>query len=202
MHRPVCVICILAILWTLNATAESVAIPDTNAGKKLSTWLDVFSRGDQDAFVQYIEANYSKELLKETSAVDRADGQARTYLDARSFVIRSIEETTPQEISVLAQAALTGLWFRLTMKIDESASHAITEYKSQRIPTPQQFASGKKLTDEELAAETKDFINKLVAADAFSGTIMLARDGANPFFRLRMGWPARPSTFLSGWIQS
>jgi hypothetical protein len=88
---------------------ENAAIPDTPAGRQLKDWLSVFARGNQDDFVRFIAQHYSKSLLEQDTAIDRAGGQARAYLHARSFSVRSIEKSTPQEITVLAQASLTGL---------------------------------------------------------------------------------------------
>ena len=186
MHRSKTILFIGAFLLFVaihSFTAESKqtkVIPDTPAGKKLSDWLAVFAAGDQDAFVRFIVENYSPALLKQDTAINWADRQARTYLDARNFEVRSIEKSTDQEITVLAQASLTGLWFRLTLQVDANPAHLITEYTSQRIQPPAGFQ--KKLNELQLVEEIKAFMNKLAAADAFSGTLLIAKDG-KPIFK-------------------
>ncbi len=168
---------------TLHAvkTEPRVEIPDTPAGKQLAEWLKIFASADEPAFTKFIETHYTQKQLKETNAVDRTDRQVRTYMDVRNFEIRSIEASSPHEITALAQAALTGLWFRLTMKVESEPPHLIAEYTSQRIHIPEKFLPAKKLTDEELSQEIKAFLDKLAAADAFSGTVMVAKDG-KPIF--------------------
>jgi len=159
---------------------QNAVIPDTPAGKQLTDWLRVFASGNQDEFTRFIAGRYGKSLIEQDTAVDRADRQARVYLDARSFGVRSIEKSTPQEIIVLAQASLTGLWYRLTMKVEAESPHRITEYTSQRIQPP--AGSQKKLSERELVKQIEAFMNKLAAADAFSGTILVAKDG-KPIFK-------------------
>src|ERR1700730_17457036 len=89
----------------LNAQPKQKAvIPDTPAGNQLKDWLRVFTSGNQDDFVRFIAEHYSKSLLEQDTAIDRAGGQARAYLDARSFEIRGTEKSTAQEITVVAQA--------------------------------------------------------------------------------------------------
>jgi len=160
-------------------------LPETVAGKQLKAWLSVFGSGNQETFIRFISEHYSKALLAEMAPVDRADRQARTYLDTRGFIIREVEKTEELEISVLAQASLTGLWFRLTMKVDTAPPHTITEYTAQRIHPPEKFRP-KKLSDKELVREIKTFMERLAAADAFSGTLLIAKDG-KPIFQTAHG---------------
>lgn len=167
---------------------QGAVIPDTPAGKQLTDWLRVFASGNQDDFVRFIAKHYSKSLLEQDTAVDRAGGQARAYLDARSFDIRSIEKSTAQEITVLAQASLTGLWSRLTMKVDAQSPYAITEYTRQRIHPP--AGSQRKLSQRELVKEIKAFMDKLAAVDAFSGTLLVAKDG-KPIYKTARGMASK-----------
>ena len=163
----------------------TATIPETVAGKELKAWLLVFEKGDQEAFARFVGEHYSKMLLAEMTPVDRADRHARTYLDTRGFIIREVEKSEEFEISVLAQASLTGLWFRLTMKVEPAPPQAITEYTAQRIHPPDKFKP-KKLSDKELVREIKAFMERLAAADAFSGTLLIAKDG-KPIFKTAHG---------------
>ena len=187
---------LLMLLPTNSSIAQSpqgstatTTIPDTAAGRPLKEWLNIFASGNQTSFIRFIGEHYSKALLTEMSAVDRADRQARTYLDTRGFVLREVEKSSDFEISVLAQASLTGLWFRLSMKVETSPPHAITEYTSQRIHPPAKFQP-KKLTEKELVREIRTFMNRLAAADAFSGTLLIAKDG-KPIFKTAHGFASK-----------
>ena len=196
MHRAkiristIILLCLLFVpISSLTAqTKPDAPIPDTPAGKQLEGWLRVFASGNQDSFVRFIAEHYHKSLLDQDTAIDRAGGQARAYLDARSFEIRSIEKSTAQEIAVLAQASLTGLWFRLTMKVEAQSPYRITEYTRQRIHPP--AGSQRKLRERELVREIKSFTDKLAAVDAFSGTLLVAKDG-KPIYKMVHGMASK-----------
>lgn len=178
--------CLLLVppVHTAAQPRRDANLPDTPAGKQLGDWLRVFAGGDQDAFAAFIAGRYSRALLEQDKAVDRADRQARVYLDARGFGVRSVETSTPREIIVTAQASLTGLWYRLTLKVEAEPPHRVTEYTSQRIPPPAGHA--RRLTTRELLRQTETFLNRLAAADAFSGAVLLAKDG-RPVFKTARG---------------
>ena len=170
-------------------TRTTISVPDTPSGKQLKEWLRVFESGDQSAFMRFMNEHYGKVLLGESPVSERADRHARTYQDTRGFEIRELEKSSELETTILAQAALTGLWFRLTMKVEATAPYAITEYMAQRIQPPAKFPP-KKLSDKELVQEIKAFMEKLAAADAFSGTLLVARDG-KPIFRSAYGMASK-----------
>jgi CubicO group peptidase (beta-lactamase class C family) len=180
-------ICLLLIFISPRpATAQTeVSLPDTPAGQQLKAWLRVFDSGNDQTFKQFIINQYGKALLTENDADYRADRQARTYLDTRGFLLRYIEKSSQTEIVVLAQSHLTELWFRLTMKVEPTSPHLISEYTPQRIPPPAMFPP-KKLSQKQFVNEVKRFVNRLVAADAFSGTLLIAKDG-RPIFRTAHG---------------
>ena len=179
-------LCLLFISFdSANAQQRRNAVlPDTPAGKQLAGWLHVFAAGNQKEFTRFIAERYTKALLDQDKAHDRADRQGRLYLDARSFDVRSVEKSTPQEVIVLAQAKLTALWYRLTMKVESESPHRITEYTWQRIPPP--AGAQQKLTERELVTQIAAFMNKLAGVDAFSGTLLVAKDG-RPIFRRAYG---------------
>jgi CubicO group peptidase (beta-lactamase class C family) len=157
-------------------THQRVAIPDTPAGKQLKRWLEVFAAGKQEEFARFVTAHYSKSLIEQQgSAVNWADRHARTFLDARSFAVRRVEKSTPEEIVVLVQASLTDLWYRLTMKVETGPPYSIAEYGSQRVRPPVGFQQS--IHEPELIRQAGAFMNKLARADAFSGTFLIAQNG-------------------------
>jgi CubicO group peptidase (beta-lactamase class C family) len=171
------------LLFLLLAT-----VPDTPAGAQLNAWLRVFASGDQDAYTRFISEQYSKALLAESPAEDRASRAARIWLDARAFEIRRIETSSPHEITALAQASLTGLWFRLTLKVEAEPPHRIADYRAERTPPPP--GASRKLGEKELVKEIAAFIDKISAADAFSGTVIVAKDGKT-IYRTARGWASK-----------
>lgn len=193
MRRLTVIITSLCLLFfpvahTAAQTGRGASIPDTPAGKQLRDWLRVFAGGDQDGFASFIAGRYAEPLLREDKAVDRADRQARVYLDARGFEVRRVEKSTAHEVVVTAQAALTGLWYRLTLKVEPAPPHRITEYASQRTRPPAGARKG--LSKRGLIREIGAFLNRLAAADAFSGAVLVAK-GGRPVYVAARGMASR-----------
>ena len=167
---------IFFLILTVSVLAQpkqDFGIPQTPAGKHLSDWLRIFARGNQEEFSGFIADRYSAALLKDDTAHDRADRQARSYLDTRGHNIRTVEKSASDEIVVLTQASLTDLWYRLTLKVD--AANKISEYTSQRIAAP--AGAEVRLNERELVKQTDRFMRKLADVDAFSGVVLVAKDG-------------------------
>lgn len=178
---------IFLLLFTSVGLAQTkLDLPDTPVANQLSAWISLHAGGNQDDYTRFIADHYSDALLKEDTAPDRADRQARVFLDTRGFNIRRIEKSSPDEIVVLAQASLTDLWFRLTMKLDPT--NRITEYSSQRIPPPADARVV--LTDRELVPQIEKFMKKLADVDAFSGVLLIAKDG-RPVFKHAYGMASK-----------
>jgi CubicO group peptidase (beta-lactamase class C family) len=178
----------LACILLFAFAAEATPLPDTPVGHQLAGWLAVFSRGDQTALEQFINTRFSKALLDESSAADRASRVARTYVDARGFAIRTIERSSPEELTAAAQASLTGLWFRIHLKVESKPPYRITEYTADRMPPP--AGVSRKLSQHDLIDEVDRFITTVSAADAFSGTVLIAKDG-KPIYQRAVGWASK-----------
>ena len=198
MHRPrvdlIVLFCLLVlpIEFLAAQTKHEGLLPDTPAAKQLNDWLRVFGGGDQNDYTRFIADRYTTALLAEDKAHDRADRQARVYMDARRFDIRRIEKSTPLEIDVLAGAALTGLWYRLTMAVETDPPHRITAYTWQRIPAPAEDQIH--VNERELIQQLGLFMDKLAAVDAFAGTVLVAKDD-KPIFKRAYGLASKAYNF-------
>ena len=52
------------VLWLLCLSVScsgQVKVPDTPVGQKFVAWLDVFNRGDREAYKAFLEENYPSE---------------------------------------------------------------------------------------------------------------------------------------------
>lgn len=163
---------------------QGAPLPDTPAGRQLKDWLRVFALGDQDGFARFIAARYAPPLLAQEGAVDRADRQARIYTDARGFEVRRVEKSSPGEVAVLARASLTGLWYRLVMRVEAEPPHRVRDYTAQRAAPPD--GPRRKPGALGLVNEVGLFMDRLAAADAFSGALLVAKDG-RPILRRAYG---------------
>ena len=77
---------------------------------------------------------------------------------------------------MLVKNKLTGEWDGLLVTVEAEAPNRITGI-GFRPPKPPAANNAKKLSEKEIAREMEAFMKKLVAADVFSGAVLLAKDG-------------------------
>ncbi len=168
---------LIITIFTCNiclAQQTLVNIPKTKSGLLLTEWLSVFAAGDQTRYQTFFKENYTADLLdKGYGAEWLADRQARRFVDTKKYNLKKIESSTNNETTVLAQADLTGLWFRISLKLDSLQLQKIADYTAQRIPPPEKYSQ---LSTEELTKKLSAFLDHLTREDAFSGSVMIAKN--------------------------
>src|SRR5262249_54365862 len=71
-------------------------------------------------------------------------------------------------------------------KVEDRAPHGITDERVQFIPAPEDAAPRGPLSDAEMVRKLEAYLDKLAAADLFSGSVLVARDG-KPLFTKAYG---------------
>jgi CubicO group peptidase (beta-lactamase class C family) len=167
-------------------SAAASTVPDTPAGRQLTAWLRAFNTGKLETWRAFVAEEYAAAALQERSAADRAIGLAMVYDDTRGLRVRRVERSTDREIAVMAQSPLTEAWVRVTLRVAAEAPHAITGVTLARVPRPADAGPRGKMSDTEIIKQLAAFVSKLVAAEMFSGSVLVARDGA-PIFKHAYG---------------
>jgi CubicO group peptidase (beta-lactamase class C family) len=153
-----------------DASARSaVQLPETPAGKKLDAWvaainagtrprIDALHAGDRDA---------ERMVAKDVELADWTGG-----LD-----IYALERSTPTEIAAIARARTPETWLRIEMTVEPVPPHAIAHFWVRPLPPPPDAVGKDQLPDAEIVKRLEAFVDKLVKAGRFSGTVLVARDG-------------------------
>lgn len=155
------------------ACVAQTQFPDTPAAHQCAAWLESFNRGDLNAHREFLQKNYP-------SAVARLDRQMEFRQRTGGFDLKKIEESTPTKIVVLVQERSSDQMARLTMEVQAGDAHQITTIELRAIPRPAEFAIPR-LSQSELIPAARKEIESQTAADAFSGTVLIARDGKQVF---------------------
>jgi len=151
--------------------AAVAAIPDTASGRQMTGWLRALNSGDPKLMQAFHTASGAGER-----ADRRAQQDARFFSQSRGLELRKIEKSSDDEIVVLAQSKLTEAWYRISIKAGaESADAVQIGVRVASNPAP------RKVSEAEMLKVLEAYIKKLVAADAFSGTVLVARNGS-PIF--------------------
>jgi CubicO group peptidase (beta-lactamase class C family) len=171
--------------------ASTVQLPDTPAGKRMKALLAAFDAG-VGALRGFIAENYAKSALEQRPVESRARAYGNIYADTGGFVVRAIGEAEGNSAAVYAQDRITGDWYRLSVEVEPGEPHGILGFGSQRIDAPEKFRARGKLSDADLARQIEEYVAKLVAADRFSGAVLVSREGRTVF---RKAWGQASRSF-------
>jgi CubicO group peptidase (beta-lactamase class C family) len=173
--------CLSAV--ALQAQTQPAATADTPATRRVAELVKIINTTDAAATKKFIEESYGGELAgMPLSAHLNFIAQMRDR--TRGVEFHGIQESSATEATALLRRKLTEDWMGLAVSVEASAPHRITGI-GMRPPKPPtgERAVAKKLTDAERARELEAYVQKLAEADAFSGAVLLAKDGKILFER-------------------
>lgn len=187
-----------------HTPSDTRSIPPTAAGRRLAAYLGAFeSAADIASMRDFIADHYAPAALTQRPADQRAADDAAHYSYTHGFDLWRIEHSTEHHLVALLQARLDGHWTRLSLHVEDSAPHRIAASAMRPIPRPPDTGPRVPLSADAIVQALAAQVETLSAADVFSGTVLLARDGAPVFTAahglasVRYGVPLRLDTKLN-----
>ena len=168
---------------------------------RLHEVLALVERGDPATAAAYVTAHFAPEGAG-ISAGEALNTLAELHDRTHGLERIACSATGPAEATADGTARLTEEPTGLRVRVDPLPPHRITSLQRVRpAPRPQETVPGAtRLTDGEIATAVDEYAGRLADADAFSGVILLARDG-QPFLLRAYGQankdfdvPNRPDT--------
>jgi CubicO group peptidase (beta-lactamase class C family) len=180
--RPVGVmVATLALLVAAPARAADAphaqapaGLPGTPAGRQAEALLQVFNEGDGRTMLAFIQEHYAKAALTQRPAEQHLGTYGELWMNTEGLTLQKVESSRERTVILVARDKLAGEAVRLQVDVEAKAPHGITAVKLQPV-APTASDSGRPLSDEEVAKATQAYVEKLAAADAFSGTVLIAR---------------------------
>jgi CubicO group peptidase (beta-lactamase class C family) len=159
------------IVLVLAASAAFAQSPAETRAREIAALINT---GDRTAVRKYVEANFSDQMRG--MPMDRHLGFFSSEHDAsRGLEVIGVQDSGPNEVTLLVKNKLTGDWQGLRVVVEATPPHKIAGI-GRRPPKPPTTET-RKLGEKDIARELDAFTKKLAAADVFSGTILLARNG-------------------------
>lgn len=171
---------------TAVQSKQETTIPDTPAGRQLADFLGAINTGDINIIRNFITKHFDKSTLKQGPGSNLGEGLRFIYQDTGGVSIYSVEKSTDLEIIVLTREKLTGDWGRFRVKVAAEPPHGITSWGFRVALRPAEASPHRKMSDAEIVKELEDYLRKKVAADLFSGTVLVAKNG-KPIFKKAYG---------------
>ncbi len=165
---------------------QSATLPDTPAGRMMAAWLAAFNSGDGERMRKFLAEHPDASFLAREPLEERFGLVQMVYHDSRGLDVESYEEFSPQEIRILARTRLTGMRMNMRLQVAAEPPHGITNRGVRVAPPAVEAAPKGKLSETEIVKELEAFLEKLVAADYFSGSVLVAKEG-KPIFQKAYG---------------
>jgi CubicO group peptidase (beta-lactamase class C family) len=173
----VCLAAALAVLLTSSAFAQpkpSPALPDTTAGQRVAGWLAAFNSGDDARMRQYFTDNLAPEALERRPMEERLSTIRDIRADVGTLELRKVVEAG--ETRAIVVVAGREVFLQLTFELEPQPPHRVVRTRIEQIEDPD-APPPPKVSEPEAIAAIEKAVGDAMAADQFSGTVLVARDG-------------------------
>ena len=164
----------LAIASVFVFLLSTIAIAQTPAETRAREIAALITSGDRAAVRKYVEANFG-ERLRNLPMERHLNFFSSEHDASRGLEVVSVQDSSANEATLLVRTKLTGDYQGLRVAVEPNVPFKVAGI-GRRPPKPP-ASEIKKLSDKDIARDLEEFAKKLAAADVFSGTILLARNG-------------------------
>ena len=174
----------LSLLCAWTATAAGQQSTGSKREGTARELLRVINTRDTAALHRFVDEHFVTSGPDARPAAERAARLAALTSELGQLELRSVETSTANEVAAVVRGERTEEWLRFTLVLDETPAQRI---RALRIaPTPGPDAPTAQLSDADIVAQIKGYVERLASRDAFSGTVLLARAG-KPLYRAAFG---------------
>jgi len=155
-------------------TAQAQAVPaSTPAEQQFKAWLMAFNEGDKAKFQAFLEKNYPE-------GAKRIDGVMGFRRMTGGFDFKKVEKSDANTFVGIVKERDSDTFARFEIQVDAAGPHKIIQLDLEQIPAPAEFALPR-MSEEQAIAALRAEIEKRVAADSFSGSVMVTKNGKTVF---------------------
>lgn len=178
-----CALLFLTILATFAPEVSAQQNISDVAEQRARAWIETINSNNRAAWRKFITENVAKSALERVPVEARLNVYSRIYDETRGVSIQSLQRTKPNEVSVTTKSNLTGDEMLVVVTVEEQPPFNILTIGLRPSAAT---VSSRKLSDKEIAEELEKHLKKIVAADLFSGTVLIAR-GNNVLYEKAFG---------------
>jgi CubicO group peptidase (beta-lactamase class C family) len=144
------------------------------AEQQFRTWLAAFNASDRAKLVAFHDQYYP---VKEGMPSIDDELQFRTVTGG--FEIKKVESSTPTRTEMFVKEQASDQFAHVMVEVEPAEPHRVRTFELRAIPTPEEFKPH--MSEAEALAALRAELEKEVAADTFSGAVIIAKNG-KPIF--------------------
>jgi CubicO group peptidase (beta-lactamase class C family) len=152
-------------------------LPDTAAGRQFAGWLAAYNTGRREALRQFVADQFAPPP-NGTLPVDAITARHYGgYAATGGYEVLKVVASSADKITVAVRAKRTGFCTEVRTVVTPDPPHKILGFGFRVTEAPADTLPAGTLTEDEIRAKVDALVQSLVEADAFSGAILVARDG-------------------------
>ncbi len=156
-------------------------LPEGPIGERIRGLIDTINANDPEKVRAFVENRFAPGFRDFAPMDAHLQFFSGMYEQSHGFTFYGIRKyeaaTPPEEYVVIVRNKLTQAWEAFVMNVELEPPHLIAGMRPSPARPPSDLPAARKLTDEEIARELGTFVQRLADAEAFSGTVLLAKDG-------------------------
>jgi CubicO group peptidase (beta-lactamase class C family) len=164
---------IAVLLISALVPAQTPGIQESPAAQQFAAWLMAFNSGDRATLLEYLKKNRPSE-------VEKIDGLLAFREETGGFDLEKKEDSTPTHFSALLKEKDSDQFARIVIEVSPDEPHLVIQVELLAISRPAEFAIPRVSESDALRALRQD-VEKAAAADRFSGTVLVAKNGKPVF---------------------
>ena len=178
-------VALLLAALVLPATAcAQQPTPVSHGEQLLRDLVRVMNAGDRAALRRLVDQRFVNEGPGAVPPEQRVERLSNLSAAFGRNTLRSVDASKPREIVGLVQSERTESWRRMTVFLDEASPARVLRVGFGPAPAPD--APTRRPSDAELVSQLKGYVERLASRDAFSGTVLLAKNG-QPLYSAAFG---------------
>ena len=156
-------------------------LPDTPAANRVREVIEAVNANDAEKVRTLVNSAFSQEFRDFAPMEQHIDVFGHTYTSTGGLdfhAVRHYKDPTPEtEIVAIVKTRRTEMWRAIVLNIEPKPPHRISGLQFAPARPPSDLPKPGKLSPDQLVTQLEAFLNKLTAADAFSGSVLLAKNG-------------------------
>jgi CubicO group peptidase (beta-lactamase class C family) len=180
--------CALAFLLgpaVLSPQVAEITVPKTPAGVHLAEYLKLCNAPSEAALTKFAAEHYAESVLKRQPAEEFGRGETAFCEQAGGLELHHADQAGADEVDGLVQSRTTEEWILLVLKVAAEEPHKVTSFRFMHGEAPES-AVPRGMSDAQISADLKKYMDRLAGSDRFSGVVLLAKDG-KPIFQHAYG---------------
>lgn len=168
---------VISVSLLVCAVVAASAFASGPVTERVEQLLAVASSGDRPRIASYARENFTPSFLAAIPPERHAEIIHQTWETSGGFDPPLFRLLSDFEVSVLMRQRKTGGWTRLIASVEPSPPHRIEGIGINANAFPDLDAIPEQLDDGAIGERLGRYLDRLAAADRFSGTVLVAKDG-------------------------